>query len=36
MSQYPIITRVDAELSSLPEFMASNPANQPDTPADLK
>ncbi|TMW63669.1 hypothetical protein Poli38472_002610 [Pythium oligandrum] len=30
MTQFPIISRISAELSKVPEFQAAHPANQPD------
>jgi maleylacetoacetate isomerase len=36
MSQFPIISRIDAALSDLPEFKKAHPSRQPDTPDDLR
>ncbi|KAF9323995.1 Glutathione S-transferase zeta-1 [Linnemannia elongata] len=36
MSAFPIISRVNATLSDLPEFKAAHPSQQIDCPADLR
>lgn len=36
MSKYPIITRINNTLSTLPEFQAADPFHQPDCPEDLR
>ncbi|KAI9361300.1 maleylacetoacetate isomerase [Pilaira anomala] len=36
MSNYPIITRINNTLSTLPEFQAADPFHQPDCPEDLR
>lgn len=36
MTQFPILTRIDNTLSTLPEFIAASPSNQPDCPADYQ
>ena len=36
MSQFPIISRINEELSEHPAFKAAHWNNQPDCPADLK
>lgn len=35
MSAFPILTRINNTLSTLPEFKAADPLNQPDCPAEL-
>ena len=36
MSAFPIISRINATLSDLPEFKAAHPSQQIDCPADLR
>lgn len=36
MTPFPILTRINNTLSTLPEFIAAEPLKQPDCPADLK
>jgi maleylacetoacetate isomerase len=36
MSAFPILTRINNTLSTLPEFISAEPFHQPDCPADLK
>ena len=36
MAEFPTISRVHAELSKHPAFVAADMKNQPDTPEDLR
>lgn len=36
MDEFPVITRINNTLMTLPEFIAALPVNQPDCPAELK
>ena len=36
MTQFPIISRINDELSELDAFKAAHPSKQPDCPEDLK
>ena len=36
MSEFPIIEKLNENLSSRPEFMAAHPTQQPDCPPELK
>lgn len=36
MTAFPILTRINNTLSTLPEFIAATPFRQPDCPPDLK
>jgi len=36
MSQFPIITRLEAALSQRPEMISAHPSKQPDCPPDLR
>lgn len=35
MRQYPIISRIEGELETIPAFIAAHPTNQPDCPTEL-